>query len=175
MQVLKRPYYWHAIYTRSRAEKRLYQELHSRNIECYLPLQKELRQWSDRTKWVEEPLLRSYLFVKVSEREYYDVINSSFAVGYVTFGGKAVPIPEQQIEALRIFLENANRKVDLCPANLEKGECVEVVGGPLKGIQGEIIQIRGKNRIVIRFDSLGTCVYTDISMDKIKQVQPVMH
>jgi len=173
MQALKRPYFWHAIYTRSRSEKRLYQELCSKNIECYLPLKKELRQWSDRTKWVEEPLLRSYLFVKVSEREYYDVINSNYAVRYVTFGGKAVPIPERQLEALRIFLEDENRRVDLSFENLEKGERVEVVGGPLKGIQGEIIQIRGKNRIVIRFDSLGTCVYTDISMDLVKQVQPI--
>ncbi|MDQ1769227.1 UpxY family transcription antiterminator [Labilibaculum sp. A4] len=175
MQAFKRPYFWHAIYTRSRAEKRLYKELCSKNIECYLPLQKELRQWSDRTKWVEEPLLRSYLFVKVSEREYYNAVNSVFAVRYVTFGGKAVSIPEQQIEALQLFLEDKNRKVDLCSDHLEKGELVEVVAGPLKGIQGEITQIKGKNRIVIRFDSLGTCVYTDISLDTIKQVQPVTH
>ncbi|PKQ63118.1 hypothetical protein BZG02_10155 [Labilibaculum filiforme] len=175
MQALKRPYFWHAIYTRSRAEKRLYQELCSKNIECYLPLKKELRQWSDRSKWVEEPLLRSYLFVKVSEREYYDVINSNFAVRYVTFGGKAVSIPEKQIEALRLFLDDENRKVDLCTDYLETGEVVEVISGPLKGIQGEITQIKGKSRIVIRFDSLGTCVYTDISLDSIKQVQIVMH
>ncbi len=170
MQTNKLVYSWHAIYTRSRAEKKLHKELCSSNIECYLPLQKELRQWSDRSKWVEEPLLRSYIFVKVSEREYYDVINSDFAVKYVTFGGKAVPIPEVQINALRIFLEDRNRKVDLSQDNLEKGESVEVVAGPLKGIQGEIIQIKGKNRIVIRFDSLGTCVYTDIGLDKVKQI-----
>lgn len=173
MQALRRPYLWHAIYTKSRAEKRLYKELCSRNIECYLPLKKELRQWSDRTKWVEEPLIRSYLFVKVSEREYYNVINSNYAVGYVTFGGKAVPIPEHQIQALRIFLDDENRKVDLSHENLEKGELVEIMGGPFKGIKGEIMQIKGKDRIVIRFDSLGTCVYTDISLDKIKQVQSV--
>jgi len=100
-------------------------------------------------------------------------MNSNYAVRYVTFGGKAVPIPEDQIQALQLFLADENRKVDLSHENLEKGELVEVVGGPLKGIQGEIMQIRGKNRIVIRFDSLGTCVYTDISMDKIKQVQSV--
>ncbi len=170
MQANKLVYSWHAIYTRSRAEKKLHKELCSNDIECYLPLQKELRQWSDRSKWVEEPLLRSYIFVKVSEREYYDVINSDFAVKYVTFGGKAVPIPEVQINALRIFLEDRNRKVDLSQDNLEKGENVEVVAGPLKGIQGEIIQIKGKNRIVIRFDSLGTCVYTDIGLDKVKQI-----
>nr|WP_320118819.1 UpxY family transcription antiterminator [uncultured Marinifilum sp.] len=173
MQALRRPYLWHAIYTKSRAEKRLYKELCSKSIECYLPLKKQLRQWSDRSKWVEEPLLRSYLFVKVSEREYYDVVNSNYAVRYVTFGGKAVPIPEKQILTLQRFLENENQKVDLSHENLEKGEIVEVVGGPLKGVLGEIIQIRGKNRIVIRFDSLGTCVYTDISLNKIKQVQSV--
>jgi transcription antitermination factor NusG len=175
MKVLKRPYFWHAIYTRSRAEKRLYEELCSKQIECYLPLQKTLRQWSDRSKWVEKPLLPSYLFVKVSDKEYYDVINTNLAVCYVTFGGKAVPIPEEQIEALRLFLKDKNLKVDLCPDSLEKGELVEVVDGPLKGIQGEVIQIRGKNRIVIRFDSLGTCVYTDISLDKVKQVESVMY
>jgi len=173
MQALKRSYAWHAIYTKSRAEKRLYQDLCSKSFECYLPLKKELRKWSDRTKWVEEPLIRSYLFVRVSEREYYDAINSRYAVGYVTFGGKAVPIPERQIETLRIFLQDENRKVDLCKENLQKGEIVEVVGGPLKGVRGEVLQIKGKNRIVIRFDSLGTCVYTDIALHYIKQVQPV--
>jgi transcription antitermination factor NusG len=174
MQTLKRSYRWHAIYTKSRAEKRLHKELCSRNIECYLPLKKELRQWSDRRKWVEEPLLRSYLFVRVSEREYYDVINSPYAVGYVTFGGKAVPIPESQLQALRTFLDDENRKVDLTHDTLEKGEIVEVAGGPLKGIRGEIIQIKGKNRIVLRFDSLGTCIYTDVSLDVIRQVRAVI-
>ncbi|RUT77865.1 UpxY family transcription antiterminator [Ancylomarina longa] len=173
MRAIKKPYAWHAIYTRSRAEKRLFLDLCSKSFECYLPLKKELRQWSDRTKWVEEPLIRSYLFVRVSEREYYDAINSRYAVGYVTFGGKAVPIPDCQIEALRTFLQDENRKVDLCQENLQKGELVEVVGGPLKGVQGEILQIKGQNRIVIRFDSLGTCVYTDVALHHLKQVQLV--
>ena len=61
---------WFVIYTRSRFEKKIYQELLKINIESYLPLQKKLKQWSDRKKWVEEPLFRSYIFVKIDNLFY---------------------------------------------------------------------------------------------------------
>ena len=101
MKVLKRNYRWYAIYTRSRSEKKLYKELLDKGVESYLPLKKELRVWSDRKKWVESPLFTSYVFVKVSEREYYDAISSHWAVRYVCFEGRAVPIPDSQIESLK--------------------------------------------------------------------------
>lgn len=172
MRPFKCTYSWYAVYTKSRAEKKLCRELCSMDIECYLPLKKELRKWSDRTKWVEEPLLRSYLFVKVSEREYYDVVNSPYAVRYVTFEGKATPIPESQIQALQVFLEDENRNVNLIHERLKKGKKIEVISGPMQGVIGEVVKIKGRNRIVIRFDSLGTCVYTDIKLENIKQVLP---
>ncbi|MFA8434762.1 MAG: UpxY family transcription antiterminator [Marinifilaceae bacterium] len=171
MQFFKRTYNWHAVYTKSRAEKMLFASLQEKSIECYLPLKKELRQWSDRKKWVEEPLIRSYLFVRVSEKEYYDVLNTKGAVRYITFGGKAAPIPLNQIEALRIFLEDERRRVELSSSDLKRGDWVEVVGGPLKGVQGEVLQFRGRHRIVLRFRSLGYCVHTDISLNEVKRMQ----
>lgn len=171
MRICKNKYSWYALYTKSRCEKKLYQELKLKGIECFLPLKKELREWSDRSKWVEEPLIRCYLFVKVSEIEYYEALNSYYAVRYIGFGGKAVPIPESQLDALKIFMKSESSKVDLTHENLEKGELVEVAAGPLKGVWGEIIEIRGKQRIVIRFESLGTCIYTDVSLSKVKRIQ----
>ncbi len=168
MRSFESTYSWYAIYTKSRAEKKLYQELCVMDIECYLPLKKELRKWSDRVKWIEEPLIRSYVFVKVSEREYYDVLNSPYAVRYVSFEGKAAPICETQIEALRVFLEQENNEIGLIEERLKKGKKVEVISGSLKGIEGEVVKIKGRNRIVIRFDSLGTCVYTDIDLKCVK-------
>lgn len=171
MKVLKRNYRWYAIYTRSRSEKKLYKELLDKGVESYLPLKKELRVWSDRKKWVESPLFTSYIFVKVSEREYYEAINSSWAVRYVCFGGRAVAIPDSQIESLKLFLEDTKRDVELTSKSLKKGDHLEVTIGPLKGVRGELLQLRGQHRIVIRFISLGCCVHADISLDEVKRLK----
>ena len=80
----------------------MYSELEEKGIETYLPLKKELRVWSDRKKWVESPLFTSYVFVKVSDREYHEAVNSDWAVCYVCFESRAVPIPDSQIESLKL-------------------------------------------------------------------------
>ena len=170
MKVLKRTYRWYAIYTRSRSENKLYSELEKKGIEAYLPLKKELRVWSDRKKWVETPLFSSYVFVRVSEREYYDAISSHWAVRYVCFESRAVAIPDSQIKSLKLFLEDTKRNVELTQNSLQKGDHLEVTLGPLKGVRGELLQLRGQHRIVLRFISLGCCVHADISMDEVKRL-----
>ncbi|MGQ1911620.1 UpxY family transcription antiterminator [Marinifilum sp. RC60d5] len=162
-------YFWYAIYTKSRSERKLYQDLLDAGIEAYLPLKKELKTWSDRKKWVESPLFTSYVFVRVSAKEYHQALLSNYAVCYVSIRGKAVPIPEKQIEALRIFLKDENRKLEFSSADLKAGDRVEVICGSLKGATGEITQIRGRHRLVLRFDSLGTCLSTEIKIEEVKQ------
>jgi len=163
-------YQWYAIYTRSRYEKKLFKLLQQKDIECYLPLKVESKQWSDRVKKVEEPLLKGYLFVKVSNKEYYEALNTLGAVRYVTFNGKAAPIPEKQIEDLKLFLEHYNQKLDVTMENLERGEKVEIKVGVLQGVQGEIVELRGKSRIVLRFSELGYCVHTEIQLKDVKKL-----
>jgi len=165
-------YQWFAIYTRSRFEKKLSAMLSEKGIENYLPLQVEKRQWSDRVKEIEEPLLKGYLFVRVSNKEYFNVLNTNGAVCYISFEGRATPVPEKQIEDLRIFMENYNEKIDVTRENLEKGKMVIVVSGPMKGITGELIGFRGKKRIALRFEKLGYCVLTDISLKDVEVFKP---
>lgn len=171
MKVLKRTYRWYALYTRSRSEKKLFLELEEKGIEAYLPLKKELRVWSDRKKWIETPLFTSYVFVKVSDREYYEAIKSNWAVRYVCFEGRAVPIPDSQIESLKLFLQDTKRNVELTQNSLKKGDHLEVTLGPLKGVHGELLELRGQHRLVLRFISLGCCVHADISMDEVKRLK----
>lgn len=160
---------WYAIYTRSRAEKKLYELLTRKGIECFLPLQKVLKQRSDRKKWVVEPLLRSYLFVRIGEAEYFEVLNTPGAVQYVCFEGKAQPIPDRQIQALEKFLLHKPDDLEVYEGAPEQGDVVEVVSGPLKGTAGEVIQLRGNHRLVLRFDSLGLCVHTEISLGDVRR------
>ena len=161
-------YNWLAVYTRSRYEKKLFKQLGIMGIECYLPLRVGEKQWSDRVKTVEEPLLRSYLFVKVSNKEYYDVLNAIGAVRYVSFNGKAAVIPDKQVEDLKQFVTHFNQEIVVTREDLGKGDLVKVRSGLLKGVHGEVIQFRGKNRIVLRFKDLGYCIHTEIQLSHIE-------
>ncbi|MEL7585539.1 MAG: UpxY family transcription antiterminator [Prolixibacteraceae bacterium] len=172
MSLIDSTYRWFAIYTRSRFEKKLAALLSEKGITCYLPLKVEKKQWSDRIKLIEEPLLKSYLFVKVSNREYFNVLNTPGAVCYVSFRGEAAAIPEKQINDLKIFMSVYNKKIDAIRDNLEKGQQVIVTSGPLKGITGELIEFRGKNRIALRFERLGYCILTDIGVQEVELFKP---
>ncbi len=172
MNLINSTYRWFAVYTRSRSEKKLASLLTEKGIDCYLPLKTEKRQWSDRIKMIKEPLLKSYLFVKVSNREYFNVLNTPGAVCYISFRGEPAPIPEKQIDDLRTFLAVYNERVDAVRENLKKGEQIIVVSGPLKGITGELIEFRGKNRIALRFERLGYCILTDISLGEVETFKP---
>lgn len=149
-----RKYYWHALYTRPRWEKKVQRELELQGYIHYLPLVTRTKQWSDRKKQVEEPLIKSYIFVKVSEKEYYDVLNVDGAVAYVTFEGKAARIPEWQIDAVRKTIDNM-LPFELTGEKLQPGEHVKIKDGDLKGLEGEILRVKGKNKLVIRIESVG--------------------
>lgn len=140
-------------------------------IIAYLPLLRTIKQWSDRKKWVEEPLFRSYLFVFISEKEYYEVLNTPGAVRYVAFEGKAVPVPEKQIEAIRYFLNEASP--DILPGDmaLEPGQAVAITRGPLHGLTGELVSIHGHKKVRVRIDCLGQYLHLTVSVLDIKAIE----
>lgn len=168
MYLEKANYKWYAIYTRANGERKLLSNLLEKNIECYLPLKKSLKCWSDRKKWVEEPLFRCYIFVKVSHKEFFTVLNTSGVVCYVSFGGKAQPIPETQINNIKTFLSQCDHEVTLTFERIQKGVTVEVLHGSLKGVKGEVVNICGQSRLVMRIDSMNCSLYANISKDEVR-------
>jgi transcription antitermination factor NusG len=158
---------WYALYTRSRAEKRMFSMLEKAGFDVYLPLRKVLKYWSDRKKWVEEPLFRSYIFVCITESEYYDVLNIPGAVRYVTFEGKAVEIPPQQIEAIKQFI-SAGEELPEIDLKLSPGDKVNIIAGPMKGMEGELVNIMGKKKVRIEINGLGRSVYIELPASHIR-------
>jgi transcription antitermination factor NusG len=158
---------WFALYTRPRAEKQLFRQLQKAGFNAYLPLRKVLKYWSDRKKWVEEPLFSSYIFVFISEAEYYDVLNIPGAVRYVTFEGKAVPIPPQQIEAIKQFISSGE---ELPEVELKRspGDKVDIIAGPMKGIEGELVDIMGRKKVRVEINGLGRAVYLELPASHIR-------
>ena len=167
----KQIYHWYAIYTRANGEKKLFDNLQEKNIECYLPTRKVLKVWSDRKKWVEEPLFKCYIFVKVSYKEFFNVLNTTGAVCYISFGGRAQSIPESQINNIRSFLYQCDHEVTLTYERIQKGAIVEVLHGSLKGIKGEVANIYGQMRLLIRIDSMNCSLYANISREEVKLLE----
>jgi transcription antitermination factor NusG len=154
-------YRWYAVYTRSRGEKKVAELMHKMGYQVYLPLVKTLRQWSDRKKKVEVPLISSYVFVKVSEREYYDILKTPGAMAYVTFEGKAAPIRESQMEAMRMAVEG-NLNIELSQEAIGLGERVKIISGPMKGAEGEYVERVHKNSFIINLDHTGFSLKLEI-------------
>jgi len=167
----KQTYHWYAIYTRANGEKKLFDNLQEKNIECYLPTRKVLKVWSDRKKWVEEPLFRCYIFVKVSYKEFFNVLNTPGAVCYISFGGRAQSIPESQITNIKSFLYQSDHEVTLTYERIQKGDVVEVQNGSLKGVKGEVANIFGQMRLLIRIDSMNCSLYANISREEVKLLE----
>ena len=164
--------YWHVVYTRSRAEKKVNDELTMLNIESFLPLQKKLRQWKDRRKWVEFPLLSGYCFVNITRFEYDKVLQSANVVCYVTFEGKAAIIPENQIEAIKMISKQFDFEANVTTENFEPGQIVEIISGPMVGLRGELVKARGKHKFIVRLEQLKSAVVIEIPAENLSALPP---
>ena len=153
---------WHAVYTRSRFEKRLMGLLAAKGIEAYVPMRKALHQWSDRKRIVEEPVIRSYCFVKVDAADYHDVLNTPGAVRYVWFSGRPATIPDRQIEILKA-ITGSDVEMECLPDTFRPGLKVCVNAGPLTGLEGELISVSSKHRVIVRIDHLRQVITLSIS------------
>ncbi|SHJ12221.1 transcription antitermination protein nusG [Tangfeifania diversioriginum] len=171
MYLQKPVYKWYAIYTKANNEKKVFDRLKEENIECYLPLKKTLRQWSDRKKWVDLPLFRCYVFVKVSYIEYFRALRIPGVVYYVSFGGEPQSIPNNQIEYIKAIVQQTEKEIEVNYKNIRKGSECEVLVGPLKGIKGEVVRISGQSRLLIRLASMGVSLNVNISKDEIKLIK----
>ncbi len=144
---------WYAVYTRSRFEKSVRQELVRKGVETFLPLRHVTRNWSDRRKIIEEPLFRSYLFVYIPIRERLTVLKTSGVVGFVgPSQSRPVEVPEPEISAVRRFIEE-EIQIDPFPY-LKQGERVYIRSGPFKGIEGFIIRKDKHCRLIISLNLL---------------------
>ena len=153
---------WYALYTRSRFEKKLLCELTLRQVEVFLPMREILSRWKDRNKKIWVPLFPGYIFVNYVDtpENRYRILNTPGAVNFVGTGGRSYPVPEEQIIAIRRFLESS-LSIDPYPY-VKIGTQVEVIAGPLTGIRGILIEKRGKFRFVLQVDMIMQAISVEI-------------
>ena len=159
---------WIAVYTKPRHEKTVENELLKKGFEVYLPILKERRKWSDRKKWVEFPLFRSYIFVRTEIKNSLFVLQTMGVVKVIKFGGEIAVIQDDSIRAIKLMIEGG-----YMPEAIDyfvKGETVEVKNGPLKGLIGEVIRVDNSDRLLVRVDAIQHSVSVQIDRGYLKSV-----
>lgn len=148
---------WHVAYVKSRHEKKMAERLKAINIEHFLPIQQEVRVWKDRKKKVESVVIPMILFVKVTDQERLEVSKMESVVCYMTLRGEHKPavIPDKEMERFIFLLTNTTDKVVVDNEQFKPGRAVRVIKGPLKGLEGELVEKAGKTRIVVHLEILG--------------------
>ena len=169
-ETIEKERHWYALYVQPRKEKVVHRELQKRDFECYLPLKKEIRKWADRKKQVELPLFTSYVFVKIEEYKQWDVLQVPGAVKFIWFGGKAVPIPEHQIESIKILIAR-DIAFELIPQQIRKGDLVRIKEGPFEGLVGTVLRNDNKTRFLISVNSIGTDIRLEIGEEDLISIE----
>jgi transcriptional antiterminator NusG len=162
---MKKGLNWFALLTRSNFEQTVYNTITGKKIDAFLPKTRKKSKRKDRKLMIEVPLFPGYLFVQ-STPDPADQLNILKTFGAVRLLGNTqgpVPIPESQINSLQLLI-NAN--MDLITGNslqLQKGDPVMILEGPMAGLKGEFTRYKGKGRVIIKIDLLGQ--YAGVEMD----------
>lgn len=156
---------WLAIYSRPRWEKKVTQLLTEKGLECYCPLNKVRRKWSDRVKIVEEPLFKSYVFVRVNDEDRTAVRMTPGVINFVYWNGKPALVKEKEINAIKQFL-NEYENVEVKPIELILNQRVKITKGPLMDQEGKVMELHRKT-VKVAIDSLGYMLIAYIDRSKL--------
>lgn len=144
---------WYAVYTKPRWEKKVAELLSRTEVQYYCPLNKVVKQWSDRKKVVEEPLFTSYVFVKVNTKLQTIVRQIDGVINFVYWLGKPAIIKDEDIELIKRFLnEHSNVRLERTQFNID--DSVRILNGPFMEFEAKVIKVNNKTVNVI-LPSLG--------------------
>ena len=150
------PAAWYAIWTRSRHEQVVREQIERKGFEAFLPNVNKWSRWKDRKKKIDWPLFPGYCFARFDPAERLPILKCTGVVNIVSFDGDIVPIPDFEIDGIRRLVET-DLQFDPCPL-IHEGMMVEVVHGPLKGVIGRLVRKGAHARLVLAVDLIGQAV-----------------
>lgn len=159
---------WYAIWTRSRHEQVVRDQLQTRGFETFLPTITRWSRWKDRKKKVDWPLFPGYCFARFDSRDRLPILKCTGVVSIVSFDNDVVPIPDAEIDAVRRVVES-ELQFDPCPL-IREGAMVEVIHGPLKGVRGRLVRKGAHARLVLAVDLIGQAVSVEVDAADVRGV-----
>lgn len=151
---------WFALWTRSRHEQVVREQLEQKHIEAFLPTVTRWSRWKDRKKKIDWPLFPGYCFARFDPKDRLPVMKCAGVVTIVSFDGEIVPVPDIEIDGIRTLVQS-DLQFDPCPF-IREGMMVEVIHGPLKGIVGRLLRKGAHARLMLAVDLIGQAVSVEV-------------
>jgi transcription elongation factor/antiterminator RfaH len=163
---------WYACYTRARHEKRVEELLRRRGFESYLPVIPLERQWKDRKKVIRWPLFPSYVFGRFALSDVHAVLTTPGVATIVRWNGYPTPIPPYEIENVRRFAAAA-AAAGIEPERrpfVTEGQWVRIVDGPFRGVEGVVVERRGRTRVLVGLQVIGQALEVNIDTQLLRPI-----
>ena len=157
---------WFAIWTRSRHEKRVRDQLAKKAVEVFLPTIGRWSHWKDRKKKVDWPLFPGYCFARIEPDDRLAVLKCDGVVSIIGTNGVPTPIPDVEIESVRQLVDS-ELSYDPCPL-IKEGERVRVTHGPLAGVVGRLVRKGAHARLMLSVDLIGQAVSVEVDASDVK-------
>lgn len=154
---------WFALQVRQRSEKLVAASLEAKEYEVFLPLYHSRRYWSDRIKELQLPLFDGYVFCRLSMQRRLPVLMIPGVLRLVGMGKLPVPVGDQEIAALQAVVRSG---VAAEPwPHWTAGEPIRIDRGPLRGVEGTLVEVKGFERLVVSVSLLHRSVAVEIDRD----------
>jgi transcriptional antiterminator RfaH len=141
---------WYLIYTRPRHEKKVSEYFLETGINYFLPTVKQLRTWCDRKKYIESPLFPSYIFVYIRNMDdFYNALKADGSLYYVKNGSIVSRISESIIDNIRILID-AGASIEVNTEYFKPSQQLMIQDGPFTGMSCEVVEFKGKEKILVR-------------------------
>jgi transcription antitermination factor NusG len=159
--------YWYAIYTKPRWEKKVNMVLERKGVEVWCPLQKVRKQWSDRKKVVEEPLFKSYVFVRINNTERTNVLMTDGVLNFVYYVGKPAIIRDEEIEVIKKYLSEEQATISIQSLNsLDENTRIKVNHGIFMDSTGTVVK-GGKKKVYVKLQSLEQVLIVEFPLEHV--------
>lgn len=145
---------WYVVKTNPRAEKKVLDRISLLGIEAYLPLVQTIRQWSDRKKKIEIPLINSTLFIHCFENELAKLYEVQGFHSFLYYLKKPAIVRDYEINNLRILLKQQTDYEAGELENITKGDKVEVIRGPFQGLIATSIEIDRTHKLIVEIEGI---------------------
>lgn len=165
---------WYVAYTLSRHEKKVAEKLKLMGIECYVPIQEDIRHYQNRKKKIQRVVLPMTVFIHGTNKERLKALQLPSITHYLMAIGKheAATVPDDQMERFRFMLDYSDSAVEIENTPLQPGMQIKVIKGPLTGLKGELISINKTSKVIVRIDLLGA-ISTEIPIGFVEPIQNI--
>lgn len=161
---------WYVIYSKPRWEKKVDATLIRKGIETWCPLNKVQKQWSDRKKIVEEPLFKSYVFVKINYNDREQVLVTPGVLNFVHYLKKPAVIRDEEIDTIKRFLQTDDASIEIIDASGFKQDTkVKVRHGVFLDAEGTVLR-SGKKKVYVLVETLGAVMVVEFKVEHLIKI-----